>query len=885
MEKAIYSKDGKRVINLKPRETFKTENVQFEWDTETPSASTGSGGGTKKKKKKKRSVQGGQQQVIIDNIALDEQSIVYGVMEAKRRADRMRVGADRGGVVPGVSGGPRNFGGSGNNGSAVDERARIKQFWLSLGEEQRRSLVKVEKEAVLSKMKQQQRNTCNCAVCGRKRVAIEQELESLYSAYFHELESLSDAQEMPILPLPSLSFFKNDDGLRREHDTTADGTDGVAEVTAATRQLSLAQNPALVSVGKVAETEEEGDTEEDEIGEHVYGAGGASRASNGNASTVAAASAASTSAPPTAPVPPVPVPGSLLTVADDLLTNDGKKFIEMMEQLADKRAARGEESADEEYDDDEQYEDYEDDDEYDEYDEYDDNDDDYEDYDDHEGGNLSDAQRMEEGRRMFQIFAARMFEQRVLHAYRESQAAKRQAELLKELEEEEQRELERKKRDDERRERKKEKKRALKAIKDEEKRRVEQERAEQQRIEAEAAEKIRLEEEAKRLEREKEKEARKAANEARQKARLAEQERLAREKEEQRMARIREKEAKIKRDKEAEEARKEAEVARIREERIREEMEKEAEARAAEAKAEEERIKEEQAKAAEEERVREEERLREKMREELRLKEELKLREEAEQARVQAIAEAEARAAEVRAAEARAAEARAESRNTPSPGPGGINNASNAKSLLNALLRPAQPGQAVSDHGMSSTYSPSPVHGHIGAVGGVGAVGGGHTPSSGTPLSASPLPSNHNNHMGHGLSPRVSTPPMIPISPPTAPVLPATQPTTRFDPWNSSYSGIMGQPLSQPFSSPARSIWGSVGEVPGHVIRQAALDAYEELHKSGKVDPSGFANSRALQSCAQKYAQGQSFGVSELFKACESCFDICGSLMKPRGGL
>ena len=32
---------------------------------------------------------------------------------------------------------------------------------------------------------------------------------------------------------------------------------------------------------------------------------------------------------------------------------------------------------------------------------------------------ITDDQRMEEGRRMFQIFAARMFEQRVLQAYRE----------------------------------------------------------------------------------------------------------------------------------------------------------------------------------------------------------------------------------------------------------------------------------------------------------------------------------------------------------------------------------------------------------------------------------------------------------------------------------
>jgi hypothetical protein len=36
--------------------------------------------------------------------------------------------------------------------------------------------------------------------------------------------------------------------------------------------------------------------------------------------------------------------GGILTVADDLLKNDGKKFIEMMEQLAERRMAREQES-------------------------------------------------------------------------------------------------------------------------------------------------------------------------------------------------------------------------------------------------------------------------------------------------------------------------------------------------------------------------------------------------------------------------------------------------------------------------------------------------------------------------------------------------------------
>jgi hypothetical protein len=53
--------------------------------------------------------------------------------------------------------------------SSSEERERIKEFWLGLGEEERRVLVKVEKEAVLKKMKEQQKHNCSCAVCGRKR--------------------------------------------------------------------------------------------------------------------------------------------------------------------------------------------------------------------------------------------------------------------------------------------------------------------------------------------------------------------------------------------------------------------------------------------------------------------------------------------------------------------------------------------------------------------------------------------------------------------------------------------------------------------------------------------------------------------------------------------
>lgn len=146
-------------------------------------------------------------------------------------------------------------------------------------------------------------------------------------------------------------------------------------------------------------------------------------------------------------------------MADDLLKNDGQKFLEMMEQLATRRLQREAElttmlSKSKDYDD--EYED-EDADDYEDEEEEDLDEEDEEEVSQKESdfalGCLADLspsqeliteeQRMEEGRRMFQIFAARMFEQRVLQAYRERVAQDRQLELLRELEEEENKEKDR----------------------------------------------------------------------------------------------------------------------------------------------------------------------------------------------------------------------------------------------------------------------------------------------------------------------------------------------------------------------------------------------------------------------------------------------------------
>jgi hypothetical protein len=110
--------------------------------------------------------------------------------------------APRHSPAPGHSSGSKNIW----NTSTVEERERIREFWLSLGEDDRKSLVKIEKEAVLRKMKEQQKHSCSCSVCGRKRTAIEEELEVLYDAYYEELEQYAHHQQDVGRFLPDANF-------------------------------------------------------------------------------------------------------------------------------------------------------------------------------------------------------------------------------------------------------------------------------------------------------------------------------------------------------------------------------------------------------------------------------------------------------------------------------------------------------------------------------------------------------------------------------------------------------------------------------------------------------------------------------------------------------
>lgn len=218
------------------------------------------------------------------------------------------------------------------NTTTQEERERIREFWLSLGEDERKSLVKIEKEAVLKKMKEQQKHSCSCTVCGRKRTAIEEELEVLYDAYYEELEQYATHQASagnlffhanygfasraprPIMPphAPPGHYDEHDDYSGDEDEGDQDYSNS---------EISSEEDYS----------EEERSLPPPETADFLRF--GNSLQVKGIASVMSLLRERLMHSP-----------GGILTVADDLLKNDGKKFIEMMEQLAERRMQREEEA-------------------------------------------------------------------------------------------------------------------------------------------------------------------------------------------------------------------------------------------------------------------------------------------------------------------------------------------------------------------------------------------------------------------------------------------------------------------------------------------------------------------------------------------------------------
>lgn len=201
---------------------------------------------------------------------------------------------------------------------------------------------------------------------------------------------------------------------------------------------------------------------------------------------------------------------------------------------------------------------------------------------------MTEEQRMEEGRRMFQIFAARMFEQRVLTAYREKVANERQQKLIEELEEESRLDTQREAKKAKEAQKKKDKKRQQKQIKDEERAKREAEKA-AEGAEAKAAEEKKAEEQRQKKEeqRRKREAEKKAQDEERQRREAEKQKRLQEAREQQAELERKQKEQKEREKKKRDEAKKkEREEREAKEKEVREKKERDAaEKREREAKA------------------------------------------------------------------------------------------------------------------------------------------------------------------------------------------------------------------------------------------------------------------------------------------------------------
>jgi hypothetical protein len=225
------------------------------------------------------------------------------------------------------------------NTSTSEERERIKEFWLSLGEDDRKSLVKIEKEAVLRKMKEQQKHSCSCTVCGRKRTAIEEELEVLYDAYYEELEQYADHQRdgAPVLP-PLNRYNRYPIGTREPPDRIPHMSGGHPPRI---RELDDSEEEDDDDIDDEDYSEDEEDDDYLSEDEEELPRGAATDFFNfGNSLTVKGRPTGLRGLMDWANT----MTGGILTVADDLLKNDGKKFIEMMEQLAERRMQREEEA-------------------------------------------------------------------------------------------------------------------------------------------------------------------------------------------------------------------------------------------------------------------------------------------------------------------------------------------------------------------------------------------------------------------------------------------------------------------------------------------------------------------------------------------------------------
>ncbi|WFD23527.1 Stress response protein nst1 [Malassezia equina] len=338
-----------------------------------------------------------------------------------------------------------------------DEREQVREFWHTLSRRDRQSMVRAEEQEVLRKLKEYQRHACPCLACLRKRTTVAVKLQDLYTLYFEALEeqvgeyahSGSSASLGPG-PFPGSIALDSHGGVvganlllsrpslrerrKRSLTTYPPGTPG-------------SDRRELPDMDEIYDDEEYDDEYDDEFDDEPleddypdeYERSERRRRDDSHCQGGDCYCINSTL-----------TVKSILTLADELGGSEAHKLILMMEQLGERDASEDNTAcdvADDESNPSEQ--------------------------------ELSPDEQREQGWRMFQIFAARTLEQRVLQAYRERLAQDRQLQLLRELEEEESNEKAKEAKRAKENQRKKDKKRQVRQQKEEERLRREQKAAEE----------------------------------------------------------------------------------------------------------------------------------------------------------------------------------------------------------------------------------------------------------------------------------------------------------------------------------------------------------------------------------------------------------------------
>lgn len=364
---------------------------------------------------------------------------------------------------------------------SLEEKKKIRGFWVDLPEAKKKVIVDVSSEDVLAAVRSEPRPSCNCRACGTRRLMLEKELEKLYRGYY-SLRRLADSSvdehqmncRLVDTFLGVVPVVPDSVGPDQEEDVMS-----VAE--------DLLQNDGRKFISLVQQLDNEWKTR--------TGSPATNSSPAANSSSTANSSTAANSSPATT--------GEQVQVA----TNEHAHSHDHSHDHSHAHSDGYDEDYDDEYDDDSQYSDEYDDDYYEKEEET--------------------RQRLEETNRMLQMLTGKILRRKLLGAYKEQVAEESRRALLEELEAEELEKKQKEARDRERKEKQKEKKRQQQIAREEEKKRKENERLEleekQREEQRQRAEEGRKRKEAERKKKEeKKREEKRKRKEAEEKAKAEE---------------------------------------------------------------------------------------------------------------------------------------------------------------------------------------------------------------------------------------------------------------------------------------------------------------------------------------------------------------------------